>query len=249
MIDSIIVIPCYNEDRRLPIEEFRSFADKSPKTRFLLVDDGSRDGTLGILRQLEKERPASFETLSLERNFGKAEAVRRGMLEAFEEGSYALGYWDADLSTPLWEIPRFLEALKVGEALIVFGSRVKLMGRDIVRRPLRHYIGRIFATLASTTLSLPIYDTQCGAKLFRNVPELRALFEEPFISHWIFDVEILARLVCLSRDRTELNPERILIELPLLRWADVPGSKVHAGDFFCAMLELNKIRRRYLHES
>ena len=92
----IIVIPCYNEDRRLPIEEFRSFADKSPETRFLMVDDGSRDGTLGILRQLENQRPASFEAISLERNFCKAEAVRRGMLKALRRA-----HSPSDTGTPI----------------------------------------------------------------------------------------------------------------------------------------------------
>jgi hypothetical protein len=133
-----------------------------------------------------------------------------------------------------------------GKALIVFGSRVKLMGREINRRPLRHYIGRVFATLASITLSLPIYDTQCGAKLFRNMPEIKALFEEPFISGWIFDVEILARLIRLSKARPDLKPESILMELPLQSWTDVPGSKVSPSDFLRAIKDLRKIKRRYL---
>jgi dolichyl-phosphate beta-glucosyltransferase len=246
MLDSIIVIPCYNEERRLPINEFRAFADKNPRTRFLMVDDGSRDGTLDILRRLENGRPASFDVIRLERNLGKAEAVRRGILRAFEGNSYSVGYWDADLATPLWEIPRFQEALKTGEALIIFGARVKLMGWDIKRRAPRHYVGRIFATLASLSLELPIYDTQCGAKLFRNIPEMKALFDKPFVSRWVFDVEILARLIRMSRMQGELRPDRTVVELPLLAWSDVPGSKVSPIDFFRGIVELGKVRRRYI---
>jgi len=247
VLDSVIVVPCYDEEKRLPVDEFRAFAEKNPGTRFLMVDDGSRDRTLEILRTLENERPESFRVIALGQNRGKAEAVRRGMLLAVQEDTYAVGYWDADLATPLSEIPRFQETLRAGPALIVFGARVMLMGRDIQRRAHRHYVGRVFATLASLSLDLPVYDTQCGAKLFRNIPEMAALFEEPFVSRWVFDVEILARLICLSRGRRELRPEKILFELPLLAWSHVPGSKVKPVDFFRSVLELAKVHRRYLH--
>jgi dolichyl-phosphate beta-glucosyltransferase len=246
MLDSIIVVPCFNEELRLPAKEFSDFADKHPGIRFLLVDDGSRDGTARVLERMERERPASFEVIQLGHNRGKAEAVRRGMLRGFDENAYSVGYWDADLATPLREIPRFVETLKGGDALIIFGARVKLMGRDIRRRTARHYVGRVFATLASLELALPVYDTQCGAKLFRNLPEMRVLFEKPFISRWVFDVEILARLIQLSRSRRELRPERVLVELPLVAWSDVPGSKVSPADFFRGIMDLGKVRRRYL---
>ena len=247
VLDSVIVVPCYDEEKRLPVDEFRAFAEKNPGTRFLMVDDGSRDRTREILEKLASERPESFRVIALGQNRGKAEAVRRGMLLALQEDAYAVGYWDADLATPLSEIPRFLETLKAGPALIVYGARVLLMGRDIQRQAHRHYVGRVFATLASLSLALPIYDTQCGAKLFRNVPEMAALFEEPFVSRWAFDVEILARLIRLSRGRRELRPERVLIEVPVLAWSDVPGSKVKPADFFRGIFELWRVHRRYLH--
>jgi hypothetical protein len=125
----------------------------------------------------------------------------------------------------------------------VLGSRVRLLGHDIDRRVARHYLGRVFATAASVTLRLPVYDTQCGAKLFRVSETVEALFAEPFCTGWVFDVEILARLV---RDVGHEAAARRVCELPLERWQDVAGSRVKPIDFARAIGELHRIHRRYL---
>ena len=111
------------------------------------------------------------------------------------------------------------------------GSRVKLLGRKIDRRRSRHYLGRIFATAVSTVLGLDVYDTQCGAKLFRVTPFIRALFEHPFLSRWIFDVEIIARLIQAKRGKNLPQADRVIYEFPLMEWRDVQGSKLGYGDF------------------
>lgn len=224
-----IVVPCFNEGARLKPQDFLAFLEGQPDAHLVLVDDGSSDGTWEILEAIRSQGEGQVTTLRLDENRGKAEAVRRGVLHILgdwgtDEGRVDfLGYWDADLSTPLAYLPLFLEAMEeLPYRRLVMGSRVKLLGRHIVRKPLRHYTGRVFATLASLSLDLPVYDTQCGAKLFRADWELEEVFSRPFSDPWIFDVEILARLRQLWGSETESR----VFELPLPSWEHMGGSKV-----------------------
>lgn len=239
----IVVVPCFNEERRLPVDAFRAFAADHAEVGFLFVNDGSTDGTLGLLEALHAENPGRYSVLDLERNGGKAEAVRRGILAALDRTPDLVGFWDADLATPLGEIPGFLDVFASRpEIEMVFAARVRLLGRSISRNPARHYFGRVGATLISQSLGLAVYDTQCGAKLFRVTPTTRHLFDRPFISRWIFDVEIIARLVVRhGRDAAA----RAIYELPIMAWHDVKGSKVRQSDFLRALSDLAKIRRAY----
>lgn len=243
MAGAQIVVPCFNEARRLRAEAFRDYCARVPDVDFLFVDDGSRDETLAILRELERALPGRASVLALPRNQGKAEAVRQGMCAAFKSGAALVGYWDADLTTPLDEIARLRAVLATHSGVeLVLGARVQLLGRLVRRSPIRHYLGRVFATGVSLFLRLPIYDTQCGAKLMRNRAELAALFDEPFCVNWTFDVELLARVIRL-RGRAVARDS--LYELPLERWEDVAGSKVAPGDFFVAFAEIARLWRRY----
>jgi len=242
-----IVVPCFNEAARLRPSDFWLFASREPQVRFVFVNDGSTDGTAALLQRMASLEPLRFSVVELPANQGKAEAVRQGMCRALDDGASYAGYWDADLATPLDEIPRFLAHLEAVPALqLVLGARVQLLGRSVDRSPFRHYVGRVFATLTSLTLGLPVYDTQCGAKLFRNTPLTRALFEEPFASRWAFDVEILARLLRDARVQYPEMAQQLVCELPLQTWRDVPGSKVRPGDFLKSVLELVRIRTRVL---
>jgi dolichyl-phosphate beta-glucosyltransferase len=239
----IVVVPCFNEEHRLPVDAFRAFRIEGARVEFLFVNDGSTDGTRALLERLVLEDPSRYSLLDLDRNRGKAEAVRRGMVSAFARNPDYAGFWDADLATPLTEIPSFLEVFATLPLVeLVFAARVRLLGRSISRNPARHYFGRVGATLISSSLGLAVYDTQCGAKLFRAGEAIRALFTEPFISRWIFDVEIIARLVTQrGRDASA----RAIYELPVRVWHDVKGSKVRSTDFFRALGDLMKIRRAY----
>lgn len=241
LVRTIVVVPCYNEETRLPVQAFRDFTAED--VEFCFVNDGSRDATLNLLESLHASDPKRYTVLSLDRNRGKAEAVRRGILAAIERKPDFVGFWDADLATPLHELPGFVEIFATRPDIdMVFAARVRLLGRRISRRPARHYFGRVGATLISSSLGLAVYDTQCGAKLFRVTDDIDRLFATPFLSKWIFDVEIVARLV---QTRGRDAAARAIYELPIQEWHDVKGSKVRSTDFLRALRDLWRIHRAY----
>jgi glycosyltransferase involved in cell wall biosynthesis len=243
-LQTIVVVPCYNEANRLDIDAYLRFADQMADIGLLMVNDGSHDQTLELLHCLSDQRPNSFNVFHLPKNQGKAEAVRQGVLQASRLGARYLGYWDADLATPLEAICDLRDVLeRRSDINVVLGSRLPLSGRDIQRRPLRRMLGRNFARVASRVIKLPLYDTQCGAKLFRTGKQTIAAFQEPFRAKWIFDVELLARLRSLSLHQQQFAES--VYELPLERWHEIPGSKVRPRDFLVAIAELVRIAWKY----
>ena len=243
---TLLVVPCFNEAVRLNADAFREGLRDDADLRLLFVDDGSTDGTAARLTALAALEPGRIDVVVLAENAGKAEAVRRGVLEGLRKAPRFVGYWDADLATPLDALAGFRRVLDGQPAVhLVLGSRIQRLGSTIGRSPVRHYAGRVIATFASRTLRLPVYDTQCGAKLFRVAPWVAELFAQPFLSRWLFDVEILARLRALSDRGVVGPPTTSAYEVPLLRWTDEAGSKVRAWDFFRALRDLRRIRRAY----
>jgi len=240
-----LVIPCYNEAARLKSDVFIDFARAHAEICFVFVNDGSRDDTSSVLKALASKIPAQANVLDNSVNQGKAAVVRQGVLHAIDSLDVeTIGYWDADLATPLPSAIEMLNLLESNPALnMIFGARVQLLGRQIDRKPHRHYLGRVFATCVSVLLRLPIYDTQCGAKVFRRTPYLRSLFADPFVSRWIFDVEIIARFMHLPAGGSQ-PPEQSIYEYPLPYWKDVDGSKVKPFDFIKALADLYRIFRR-----
>lgn len=250
MIESVsclLVVPCYNEAGRFHADIFSHFLSGNGRVSFLFVNDGSSDSTLLRLQEFCGAHPGRASVLDLQPNGGKGEAVRRGLLHALAIAPSAFtGFWDADLATPLDALPEFLHILEhEPEIDLVFGARIRLLGRHVSRNPMRHYLGRVFATAVSLSLGLPIYDTQCGAKIFRPVPLLQRALAEPFESRWIFDVEVLARFLAAWKP-VGLRPENKIYELPLQTWVDVAGSKLRPRDFLRSFTDLIKIRREYL---
>jgi dolichyl-phosphate beta-glucosyltransferase len=245
MSECVIVVPCYNEAQRLDLGAFVEHAVRGEES-FLFVNDGSTDATGQVLDDLCSAVPASLSVLHLEANGGKAEAVRQGVLQAFTRRPRYIGYWDADLATPLAAIGQFRTYLHDHPQVeLLLGARIPLLGRRIERRASRQVAGRLFAACASRVLNLPVNDTQCGAKLFRATPRLQAAFAEPFRSRWIFDVELLARLLTAVTASGEPSAAESIHELPLDAWRDVAGSKLRAGDFLRAALQLADIHRQY----
>ncbi len=215
MQKTAIVIPCHNEADRLRPSDFQAAASGLASLHLLFVDDGSRDDTANMLESLRRSNPSQMHVVTLGRNCGKAEAARQGFLCAFRENYELVGFWDADLATSPEAIPEFCRFFETSAILGVIRARVRMLGRRIERRPIRHYAGRFFATAVSLLPDLPVYDIQCGAKLFRNVPAIQRVFRVPFTVDWTFDVEILARLL-LFESRSECPPvTEAIVEYPL----------------------------------
>lgn len=242
-LKTTIIVPCYNEVERLDKDTYINFFQTHPEISLLFVNDGSTDGTENALLQIEQGSPGNISLITVPKNVGKAEAVRQGVLAALRGSSDAIGFWDADLATPLCEILRFSRYLNAEhDRAMICGSRVVRLGAEIERYWYRHYLGRFIATLISMTLDLPSYDTQCGAKLFSR-KLAQELFNEPFLSTWLFDVELLARIIALY-GRSQAS--RMVFELPLLGWKDIGTSKVSPFYLFKIPFELKKIHKHYL---
>jgi len=161
--DVALVVPCHDEAKRLDVDAFVAFARASTPEApcvVVFVDDGSGDDTLAVLREIRDRAPAgAVEILADRANVGKAEAVRRGLRFAIERlRASHVAFWDADLATPLDHVRLFRDVFETRPEIdIVFGARVGLLGRDISRSMTRHYMGRVFATLASWTLRCVLY--------------------------------------------------------------------------------------------
>ncbi len=244
-ITTTIVVPCYNEAERLDGPAFRAFVDENPEIGLLFVDDGSQDATLAVITELAATHPA-LDFHAMPQNGGKAEAVRAGLLRAIGGGAEWVGYFDADLATPLVAIPQLCGVFDDRPHLdIVMAARVRLLGRRIERNPARHYAGRAFATFASLLLDLPVYDTQCGAKVLRVNGALQEALTDRFESGWIFDVELLRRLQIVRAAHGLSELAKCTYEFALDEWEDIAGSKVKLTDFPVAFYRLGQILARY----
>lgn len=231
-----VVIPAYNEAARLgpTLDRVGEFLASKPfESEIIVADDGSTDSTPTLVREAAARIP-HLRHLRHEPNRGKGFTVRRGVLEA--RGKYAL-FTDADLSSPIEEVDRLLEALERTGADAAVGSRAlerELIG---VHQPwVREFGGRVFNLLVRVFTGLRIHDTQCGFKLFRRQTTRRA-FEVQKIEGFGFDPELLFLI-----ERTGGK----LVEVPV-RWNDNPATKVRflrdSTRMFC---DLVRIRWRAL---
>jgi len=229
-----IVIPAYNEERRLPatlrsILEYLRTRDWAP-WEIVVVNDGSKDGTAAVAARFAAEH-AGVRVLENPGNRGKGYSVRHGMLEA--QGDWAL-FTDADLSAPIEELDKMIAAARASGASVAIGSRAVDRRLIAVRQSLfRETAGRIFNLLMRAVTGLPFADTQCGFKLFeRNA--VQQVFRRQRIERWGFDAEVLFIAQKFGYK---------IVEVPV-RWSHSEGTKVSMfGDSVNMFLDLLRIRR------
>lgn len=240
VIRCLLVIPSFRDAARL--ERFLPDLLRVLPAGFSIrvVDDGSgSDGVADLLRVIAKcrELPGTaaelLDPLLIPRNSGKGAAIYAGWRAGPELD--AVAFLDADGAVSAEEFLRMWWAWPAVDSDAIIGSRVKMLGRDVNRLALRHYTGRVFATLASAITGMPVYDSQCGCKVLH-----RSAFESASVrglsaSRFAFDVELLVAL---------MQSGCRVAEFPL-DWQEVAGGKVHVvRDGLTMIYELVQIRRR-----
>jgi dolichyl-phosphate beta-glucosyltransferase len=238
-----MIVPCYNEEKRFPYRPFLDFAKANPEVVLCFVNDGSKDNTLSVLRGIQFECPDNICVYSMEQNGGKAEAVRQGMLYMYQNFNVdLLGFLDADLATipEEWlQMARYKE--KNYQFGAVVGSRIQRLGANIKRDDNRSIFSNIIKKFIRIILKAPFQDTQCGAKIF-NRTLVPFLFNTPFMTPWLFDVEIFLRL---QKKFGKSTLQKGVLEYPLMHWTEVGGSKLKLKHTIKIPLQLLKLYYEY----
>lgn len=241
MKECLIIIPCYNEANRLIAAEFIEFAISHQHFSFLFINDGSTDQTLKVLEKIAIAPQINF--LSFEKNVGKAEVVRKGILEGLKNNTYSyFAYLDADLAIPLEEFER-LYKITTDDSQYGFTFLSKIPRKDAeVNQPFkRYFIGRVLAFFNKVSLKLPIYDTQCGCKIMtREVATL--ISATPFISAWLFDVEIFWRII---NTYGRVYFSKHILEVPLNKLIERGPSSISGKSLLKLPFEYLKIHFAY----
>jgi dolichyl-phosphate beta-glucosyltransferase len=231
-----IVIPAYNEERRLPatLDVVFNWLDASPygDAEVLVVDDGSTDATAAVVESRAATEPR-LRLVQNPGNRGKGFAIRHGMLQA--KGDWIL-FSDADLSAPIDELPKLLAAAQEQGAAIAIGSRA--LDRSLIgvhQSQWREMSGILFNRIMRVITGLPFSDTQCGFKLFRR-DAARRVFPLQRLDGFSFDVEDLFVAHTLGIPT---------IEVPV-RWNNVEGTKVGLMQGVASFLDLLRIRWNWL---
>ena len=238
----IMIIPCFNEVQRIDKQAYINFLKHTPDANLVFSDDGSTDNTISVLKEIKASHENCVHVYVSNRNHGKAEAIRSAVLYLKTQNlkPSKIAYIDADLAVSLEECYALSKNLN-DKIHFAFGSRISKVDNTIIRSSFRHYSGRMVSTVISNILGVAIYDTQCGCKIFKSDLAFK-VFENPFISKWLFDVEIFFRIINLY-SKTELK--HIAREIPLESWIDVGGSKVKLSYFFRMWYEFYLIKKQY----
>ena len=237
-----VIIPCYNEEDRLSGPEFKEFAHKNLGYHLCFVNDGSTDRTLEVLHELRKGHESNISVYDCEKNGGKAEAVRQGILHMIKDEQLDyLGYLDADLSTDFRDFDDLVKTIENSDFKIVSGSRISRMGANITKESARKIISMTINMIIQTILGMPFKDTQCGAKIMdREIAS--TMFNKKFITKWLFDVEIFMRM---RKHYGKEEAKSVICEQPLKRWIHADGSKLSMKDSVKIVGQLAKIAVSY----
>lgn len=193
--DHVIVIPCFNEEKRLPIEDYDLFLKKNEQIFLCIVNDGSIDKTSNVLEKLKSSFPSRIQILTLNENQGKGNAIFYGFQHVFQSKSNIkdIGYLDSDLSVSLVDYLNMLQFHRQENNSLTYASREKLKISEMQRQWERKLVSFLAKKMISGIFRLNIYDTQCGAKIF-DIKHAKHIFYQQFESRWLFDIEIFIRI-------------------------------------------------------
>lgn len=184
-----VIIPTYNESKNIQktvTDVVRYLSQKGLPSEIIVVDDGSTDNTVMLVKHLQKQIP-HLKLIESRPNQGKGYVVKRGMLEG--EGKYLL-FMDADQATHITELDKFLPKIDEGYDILIGSRRLKNTNVQIVQPRIRHYMGWFYMTIAKAVLKVPLLDYNCGFKLYRS-EAAKKIFEKQLMNDWSFDAELM----------------------------------------------------------
>ena len=232
--DLFMIVPCFNEEKRINLDYWNKLSE-IPNVQWIFVNDGSSDGTKSLLNQI-----SNSSVINLERNSGKAEAIRKGILDTFDKNPaemFQFGYLDADSAFEIEDIKNVVKLSFSKESTFdsYWGSRVALSGRNITRNNLRHILSRILITIFGYRMGNLPYDPQTGFKIFKFNKEQMAIFDRNFETKWFVDIEILLRFKAVN------GKDMRIWEEPVNTWKDIEGSKIRGLELITVFRDLVKI--------
>ncbi|NER12764.1 response regulator [Leptobacterium flavescens] len=238
-----VVIPCYNEEKRLLSQDFIDLVHSNLEYHLCFVNDGSTDNTLEVLETLKKSRGNNISVYNYEKNGGKAEAVRQGVLHLLNNNPQLdyIGFLDAGLFTDFADFEDLVKTIESTDFKIVSGSRISRMGTSITRKSARQIIGKAINLIVQKTLRIPFKDTQCGAKIM-DKEIVDKMFRDKFITKWLLDVEIFMRM---KNHYGRAKAKAMICEQPLKRWSNADRSKLSMRDSVNILGQLTQIAFRY----
>lgn len=229
-----LIIPLYNEERclRQNFQTIKAYLNTLQKAyEIILVNDGSSDNTLSIIKEIVLSNPQT-RSLNSPRNRGKGYAVRKGVLNA--DGKYVI-FTDADLAVPVRFIGTCLKELESGNSMVIGSRHLPDSTFKIREKPLRQFLGEIFRRFAQISLDLRVSDITCGLKGFSRKAAFN-IFSRSRIDRWGYDAEVVSLAQRLGYD---------IKEVPVV-WYHSFDSKVNVGiDSLSTLLEIFRIRHYF----